>query len=127
MSHLLLAPSWRDVFNSAASPSFNIPSSFLSIETIVSSCGAPAPFTVFERTTLALFVEHPTGHYCIRCACSAGRIKRIARQYLRSILSFLYTQHLVTSSFNLSLPQLDNSTLNILIRPIPPLNRTFCL
>jgi hypothetical protein len=60
MSHLLLAPSWRDVFNSAASPSFDLPSSFLSIETIVSSRGALAPFTLFEHTTLALFVEHPT-------------------------------------------------------------------
>jgi hypothetical protein len=60
MSHLLLAPSGRDVFNSAASPSFNLPSPFLSIET---SHSAPTPSTLFELTTLALFVKHPTSHY----------------------------------------------------------------
>jgi hypothetical protein len=80
MSHLLLAPSGRGVFNSAASPSFDFPSSFLSIETIVSS--------------------------------RAG-------QYLRSILSLLYTQHLVTSSFDPSLPQTELSTRDVLIRLVP--------
>jgi hypothetical protein len=126
MSHLLLAPSGRDVFNPAISPSFDLPSSFLSIETIVSFHGVPTPSTRFEYTTLALFVEHPTSHYYIRCTCSIGRIKRIARQYLRPILSFLYTKHLVTSSIDPSLPQIDNSTLDVLIRLIPPSDRTFC-
>src|SRR6202034_586172 len=120
MSHLLLAPSRRDVFNSAASPSpsFDLPSLFLSIETIVSFHSAPAPSTLFEHTTLAL-VEHPTSHYCIRCACSAGWIKRIAGQYLRRILSFLYTKHFVTSLIDSSLPQTDNYTLGALFRIIP--------
>ena len=62
MSHLLLTPSGRDVFNPAVSPSFDLPS-FLSIETIVSSCGAPAPSTLFKHAKLALFVKHPTSHY----------------------------------------------------------------
>jgi hypothetical protein len=62
MSHLLLAPSRRDVFNPAALPSFEVPS-FLFIKTIVLSHSAPAPSTLFEHTTLALFVEHPTSHY----------------------------------------------------------------
>jgi hypothetical protein len=115
MSHLLLAPSGRDVFNSAASPSFDLPSSFLSIETIVSSHSALAPSTLFEHTTLAL-VEHPTSHYCIRCACSAGRIRRIAGQYLRLILSFL---HLVMSS----IPPSDRTFYPWHLQLVPPSDR----
>ena len=65
MSHLLLAPSGRGVFNSTASPSFDLLLLFLSIETIVSSRGAFIPFTLFEHTTLAFFVEHPISYYCI--------------------------------------------------------------
>jgi hypothetical protein len=62
MSHLLLAPSGKDVFNPAVSPSFDLPL-FLFIETIVSSRGALAPSTLFEHAKLALFVEHSTSHY----------------------------------------------------------------
>ena len=118
MSHLLLAPSRSDVFNSAASPSFDLPSPYLSIET---SHGAPAPLLFLNTlhfcsssSILPVF----TSHYCIWCACSAGQIKRITRQYLRSILSFLSTHPFLG---------LDNSTLDILVRPIPPLDRTFYL
>jgi hypothetical protein len=99
------------------------PSSFLSIEVIVPSRGELAPSSLFEYTTLALFVEYPISHYCIRCACSAGRIRRIAGQYLCLILPFLHIQHLVTSSFNLSLPQTVNSLLDILVRLVPLLDR----
>jgi hypothetical protein len=60
MSHLLLALSRRDVFNSAALPSFNLPLLFLFIKTPYSML---TPFTLFEHTTLALFVKHPTSHY----------------------------------------------------------------
>jgi hypothetical protein len=62
MSHLLLAPSRRDVFDLAASPSFDLPL-FLFIETIVSSRGASTPSTLFEYAKLTLFVKHPTSYY----------------------------------------------------------------
>jgi hypothetical protein len=62
MSYLLLSPSKRDVFNLAVLPFFDFPL-FLFIKTIVSSCSALVPFTLFEHAKLALFVKHFTSYY----------------------------------------------------------------
>jgi hypothetical protein len=81
-SHLLLAPSRRDVFNSTTSPSFNLPSPYLFIKT---SHSAPAPLLFLNTLhfcSLSSILLVTTSHYCIQYACSASQIKRIAKQYL---------------------------------------------
>jgi hypothetical protein len=102
IGHLLLAPSRRDVFNPAASSSFDLPSSFLSIKSTVSQFYLIVHLHIlFSLNTLhLLFIKHTTGHYLYSI-----RLLIVVGQYLRLIPSLLYTEY---------------PTCGVVIRLIPP-------
>jgi hypothetical protein len=94
MSHLLLAPSGRDVFNSTASPSFDLPSSLDKAHRWAIPSSDPV---------LSLY----------KAACDVLN-QLIPPQTDNSTLDVL---------IRLIPPQTDNSTLDVLIRLIPPSDR----